>query len=300
MHVNDHYATLGVAPRSEAAEIRVAYLALMRQYHPDKNDSPAAVERAHAVIAAYAVLGDVEKRLSYDWARRRAAEAAATAPRWRMGKKHKGMIAAALALLLLVPLSLIRSPETVADAPVKPTARVAEAEPIARRVAEEKVIATPAAKLEPVPNPMLEARVERVPPEPAPARPRPAKVDAPAVAAAAPKIALAPRARPAARKAVEPQAPPGTNARCRLVRPGAEAAICNNDNLAALDRTVVAFYNQSLQYGAATKRGALLDSRNDFLARREGCRSDDCLQSLHLTHLRAMTAIMESRPAAPR
>ena len=60
----DHYATLGSRRRSEAAAIRAAYLALMRRYHPDKNDSPAALERAHAIIAAFAVLGDVEKTAS--------------------------------------------------------------------------------------------------------------------------------------------------------------------------------------------------------------------------------------------
>ena len=53
----DHYTTLGVPPRSEASAIRAAYLDLMRQFHPDKNDTPEAVERAHAIIAAFAVLG---------------------------------------------------------------------------------------------------------------------------------------------------------------------------------------------------------------------------------------------------
>ena len=74
----DYYATLGVAPRSEAAAIRAAYLALMRRYHPDKNEFPEALERAHAIIAAFAVIGDAEKT---------AALRLGPAPRRRSGSR---------------------------------------------------------------------------------------------------------------------------------------------------------------------------------------------------------------------
>ncbi len=62
----DHYAALGLNPTCDEAVIREVYLALMREYHPDKNPSLAAAERARAITAAYAVLGDPDKRLSYD------------------------------------------------------------------------------------------------------------------------------------------------------------------------------------------------------------------------------------------
>ena len=55
----DHYATLGVSPKAEDVVIRAAYLALMRRYHPDKDGSPESSERAQAIIAAFAVLGDI-------------------------------------------------------------------------------------------------------------------------------------------------------------------------------------------------------------------------------------------------
>ncbi len=75
--------------------------------------------------------------------------------------------------------------------------------------------------------------------------------------------------------------------------------MCNNDNLAALDRSVVAFYNQSLQFGEVAKRGPLLDARIGFLLRREECRSDACLQKVHLEHLRELSAIVEKRELDP-
>ncbi len=46
--------------------IQAAYRALMRRYHPDADPSVEAAERAQAVNAAYAVLGDPDKRARYD------------------------------------------------------------------------------------------------------------------------------------------------------------------------------------------------------------------------------------------
>ncbi len=42
----DHYATLQVSRTSEDLVIRAAYLALMRQYHPDTNRTAHAAARA--------------------------------------------------------------------------------------------------------------------------------------------------------------------------------------------------------------------------------------------------------------
>ena len=286
----DYYATLGVEPRSEAAAIRSAYLALMRRYHPDKNDSPAAVERAHAIIAAFAVLGDVEKRLHYDWGRRRAAEAAEEARRSWRGWGPRAFTAVAGALLLLVTVMVMPVPVPM-EAPkplaarVAPAAVVAEAVPVRMEMPPASFLApVPVAPVEP--EPVVEDVV--VPPVIAP-RPR-----------ATAEVPVAPRARLPMRAAAKAAAPRATtSARCRLARPGAETAICNDDNLAALDRNVVTFYNQSLIFAAATKRGALLDARESFLARRAACRSDACLRTLHLAHLREMSAIVEHRPATP-
>ena len=62
----NHYQILGVDPGAEGAAIRSAYRALMRVYHPDRNDDPEAQSRAREITAAFAVLGDPEKRAAYD------------------------------------------------------------------------------------------------------------------------------------------------------------------------------------------------------------------------------------------
>lgn len=294
----DYYAILGVAPRSEAAVIRAAYLALMRRYHPDKNDSPAAIERAQAVIAAFAVLGDAEKRLGYDWGRRRAAEAAAQPPPWRLSRLPRAPIVAALVLLLLVPLSFMRFPVTAGDPPVAPAAPAADVEKDTIQISKREAIAAPLAVVAPTAAPKPDV-VQPVPIEPAVTTPQPRVAEVKLVPAQAPRSPPAPRERPQVRKDVTPEKLASASAKCRSVKPGAEAAICTNENLAALDRNVVTFYNQSLAFGNAAARTALYDSRDSFLVRRDACRSDACLQSVHLAHLRELSAIVESRPPTP-
>ena len=75
----DLYAVLGVARDAESCVIRAAYRALCQQHHPDKMAS-AAHARMCELTEAYAVLGDEEKRRTYD-ARRRAPEAPGRAQR---------------------------------------------------------------------------------------------------------------------------------------------------------------------------------------------------------------------------
>ena len=62
----DHYSILGVTPKAEPAEIRAAYRALMRIYHPDADRSSEAADRARQINAAYSVLNNPERRASYD------------------------------------------------------------------------------------------------------------------------------------------------------------------------------------------------------------------------------------------
>ncbi len=76
----DHYRTLGVAPGAHPAEVRAAYLQLMRRHHPDarpRDDTSARVARD--VNRAYHVLGDAQRRAVYDrrTVHRRSAERAA-------------------------------------------------------------------------------------------------------------------------------------------------------------------------------------------------------------------------------
>ena len=58
------YEVLGVVRTASDAEIRHAYLALARRFHPDAN--PGGEERMRLVNEAWAVLGDRVRRAEYD------------------------------------------------------------------------------------------------------------------------------------------------------------------------------------------------------------------------------------------
>ena len=67
MSNEDLYKVLGVDRNAEEAEIKKAYRKLARELHPDRNKgNPKAEERFKKVSAAYAVLGDKEKKKLYD------------------------------------------------------------------------------------------------------------------------------------------------------------------------------------------------------------------------------------------
>jgi molecular chaperone DnaJ len=63
----DYYGVLGVPKNASAAEIKKAYRKLAQQFHPDANPGNVEAEdRFKEISAAYDVLGDAEKRASYD------------------------------------------------------------------------------------------------------------------------------------------------------------------------------------------------------------------------------------------
>ena len=67
MPFEDHYAVLGVRRASSATEIRKAYRRLVLKCHPDRHPGDAAAEEQFKrVTAAYEVIGDPERRKSYD------------------------------------------------------------------------------------------------------------------------------------------------------------------------------------------------------------------------------------------
>lgn len=309
----DHYATLGVPPTAKAGVIRAAYLALMREYHPDRNRDPAAMERAKAVIAAFKILGDFDRRNQYDWDRRRAreaaeAEAAAAAKgrrRMRAGTVGAGAIGlAAVGAWMLMPgprpMPVTTEPKIavarerpVPKSKAKPEMkRVAVAAPTkgkaqksqAARKAEPRAPTVRVAKAEPVPMQAAKPEVKRAP------------------VAAKPKVDRAPAGRTAAVKTPMPRAvpesllpPPPSPARVAAspARPAAKPA----PDLASLDQFVMGFYGQSWRYGDAPRRSALEQSRANFVVRRGGCAADSCKREAYLKLMREVSAIVESGQA---
>ena len=63
----DYYEVLGVSKTADASEIKKAYRALGKKYHPDANPGNAEAEAKFKEAAeAYAVLSDADKRRQYD------------------------------------------------------------------------------------------------------------------------------------------------------------------------------------------------------------------------------------------
>lgn len=65
-----YYEILGVSEDASFEEIRAAFRERAREYHPDRNPNPDAVERMQEVNEAYEVLRDEQERAAYDRAHR--------------------------------------------------------------------------------------------------------------------------------------------------------------------------------------------------------------------------------------
>ncbi len=310
----DHYAILGVPATADAAVIRAAYIALMREYHPDRNPSPAAVMRAQAIGAAYKVLGDFDRRNHYDWDRRRARDQAAAelAERPKRALSAAAVIAAAFGLtvaggMMLQPQSgPVSPPDRLPDATIQREADDPQARIVPRIAVVNRVAAVPLApKAEPLPamKPLPDL-YPQPPPDPALADPvvpklaerntvlRPPVVK---VAMAAPTPAIRAKAQPVA--VVKPAPKPVALAAATTkvpAKPLPAARPAVTTDLAALDQFVMAFYGQSWRFGDARKRSALEQSRNGFVERRGACLADACKRAAYLKLQRDVSAIVES------
>lgn len=62
----DYYELLGISREASQEEIRTAFRKLAFQYHPDHNHQEGAAERFKEIVEAYQVLGNTNKRTTYD------------------------------------------------------------------------------------------------------------------------------------------------------------------------------------------------------------------------------------------
>ncbi len=63
---NTHYQTLGTSRFASAAEVRAAYLRLMKLHHPDVSQAPRFGPSPEQINAAYSVLRSPSRRAVYD------------------------------------------------------------------------------------------------------------------------------------------------------------------------------------------------------------------------------------------
>lgn len=69
--MQDHYLALGVSSSASLADIKKAYRHQAGLHHPDRSTAPDAATRFRAVQEAYDILGDADKRETYDNNRKR-------------------------------------------------------------------------------------------------------------------------------------------------------------------------------------------------------------------------------------
>jgi len=63
----DYYRILGVSREASDEDIKKSYRKLVFEHHPDRNpDNPHAEEKIREINLAYEIIGDAEKRQSYD------------------------------------------------------------------------------------------------------------------------------------------------------------------------------------------------------------------------------------------
>ncbi len=67
MYTKDYYQIMGIPGDASEEEIKRAYRKLAMQYHPDRNrDDPHSAEKLKEINDAYHVLGNKERKMTYD------------------------------------------------------------------------------------------------------------------------------------------------------------------------------------------------------------------------------------------
>ena len=82
---------------------------------------------------------------------------------------------------------------------------------------------------------------------------------------------------------------------CRSANTQGERFVCDNPTLAALDRTMAAQYRGALARADSSQRQLLLETRDRFLAFRDRCPSDSCIDRAYRGRMREIDDIMAGR-----
>lgn len=102
----------------------------------------------------------------------------------------------------------------------------------------------------------------------------------------------------------EPEPAPTASANpsfdCRFARTRSEIAVCNDTDLAALDRQMASQFQSALSNASPRQRQLLQTTRNRFLRFRNACRSNDCIADVYRGRMREIADIMADRWRAPR
>jgi uncharacterized protein len=81
---------------------------------------------------------------------------------------------------------------------------------------------------------------------------------------------------------------------CRYARTGSEVAVCNDGDLAALDRQMSAQYYRALASSDARQRSLLGATRDQFLRARDRCGTKACIADTYRGRMRQIRDIVES------
>jgi hypothetical protein len=105
--------------------------------------------------------------------------------------------------------------------------------------------------------------------------------------------ATEPSQPPPAQPAAPQQASPSFD--CDHVGNNAEAAICSDAGLAALDRQMAADFNRGMSIGDARQRRLLERTRSRFLNFRNRCATNQCIEETYQSRIREIGDIMTGR-----
>ena len=105
---------------------------------------------------------------------------------------------------------------------------------------------------------------------------------------------------------VRPAAPPEPPARTEPVRARpsfncddattrGEIAVCENPDLAALDRTMAAQYRRAVAGASPAQRAALVQTRDRFLGYRDRCQTTGCMRDAYVGRMQEIRDIVEGR-----